>query len=101
MEPIIKTPGEVIPRTIYWIDKLPSGVTVSSCTATAQNVETLEVATSSIFVSATGTCSGQDSTFRLQGGLDTEKYLLTFTATGSDGNTYQAYTQLSVKAARV
>jgi hypothetical protein len=87
VEVLPKLGGETVPRTVDFISKLPSGVTISSADCLA-SVYSGNDANPSAMVQPATTISGTQVTQVITGGVVGTIYELSWSAVGSDGNTY-------------
>jgi len=83
-----KLPNEKVPRTVDFISKLPSGITIASAATTATVYSGNDSSPSSI-LSGSPTISGTKVTQVLQAGVSGCIYQIAFGIVGSDGNDYQ------------
>lgn len=95
VETLPKLAGETVPRTVDFISKLPSGVTIASADCLA-SVYTGNDPSPGGLVSAATTISGTQLTQVIAGGVAGTIYELQWIAVGSDGNTYQMASYLAV-----
>lgn len=77
---------------------IPTGVTISSAVVTVSRVRGEEDGNPSAMILGAATFTGRTVTQKIGGGVNGATYLLTFTATGSDGGIYVAEGGLFVKS---
>lgn len=93
-----KQPAERFPVTIDLTNRLPTAITISSCTVAAIDLTTLGDATSTVLLSGTATVSGGKVTGVVRAGTSGRTYKVTFTATLSDSSILEEDIQMDVLA---
>jgi len=90
-----KLPAETVPRTVDFISKLPTGVTITGTPSVTISVWSGNDPTP-ILSPGTPTVNGTQVTCPFSSGVTGVIYLVNFTVVGSDTNTYQLFGYLAV-----
>lgn len=93
-----KQPAEILPVTIDFTTRLPSGATISSAVLTALDLTNNGDVSGTIWVSTTGTVSGSKVTGKARNGTTERTYKLTFILTLSDGSVLEEDLEMNVLA---
>jgi hypothetical protein len=94
-----KRPAEAYAEAIEFAGRLPTGTTLSTGTLSAINRATGADATSTVLASASATISGTQAIIQGKAGTSPVDYLITLTATLSDGSTLVEEILLQVRLA--
>lgn len=92
-----KQPSETYPIAIDYTNRLPEGLTLSSGTVAALNVQT-NLTDNTVLSSTTGTVSGSKLRAKVQAGVNGSDYKITFTATLSDSSILEDDITMQVRA---
>jgi hypothetical protein len=98
LQSFIKQPAEILPVTIDFTTRLPSGATISSATLSAIDLSDNSSVSATIWVSTTGSVSGAKVTGKARNGTTEKIYKLTFTLTLSDGSVLEEDLEMNVIA---
>lgn len=99
IDTIAKPVAEKRSYTVDYAGRMPEGATLASCAVSAINAYS-GAAASSVISSGTGTISGNTASVFLQAGVADQRYVITFTATLSDGSILPDYVLMIVEAIR-
>lgn len=98
---VTKRPSEVIPRSLDYADRLPSGVTVDSVALSAVRLADGSDATGTVLVGATATVTGGTvASYGIQAGALEEDYEVTLIATLSTAHTIEDVVVFGVRDIR-
>ena len=89
MEQFIKQPGESYFIGFDFVNRLPSGATLSSGTVAAIDLEDLSTQSTIVLASTTATISGTTAKVKVQAGTHDRKYKITFSVTLSSAEVLQ------------
>lgn len=97
IDTVVKPVAEKRSYTVTYTGRMPAGATLVSCAVAAVG-KFDGAAAASVLSSGTATISGNTASVFLQAGAAGQRYIITFTATLSDGSILPDYVLLIVKA---
>lgn len=95
---IVKTPTELKTLAIDFTDQLGTGVTISSGTVAAVDMESGATTSGTVLGSTTATISGNEARAVIRAGTNGTDHRITFTVTLSDSSVLQYTVVMEVRA---
>ena len=86
MSGFAKQPSAQRTIAVDWVDALPSGASLVSCTVTAKDKDNVDVS-ATLLSGTTATISGTRTIIRVKAGTSGQRYTVTFVPTFSNGDT--------------